>query len=208
MTWLAVSLFYTLIENKESLLETFYKFMYKLLDSFYLLSCSGINKKFTGSFFTLLTLAGFVYRNFYQNNIVGLTIIEDKIQPFETIAEFLNAGFRYSGNKSLTTQCPHLKIHFNDITCSDGRNHSMYNFISKKLGWLEQTRWKLWYNYEYTASFKKKFGPSLKCLYVKEELNVLQWFLVVFTNNRHWIIKNGSANERRRIYLRMEQLGF
>ncbi len=85
----------------------------------------------------------------YGNNLIGLIIVPDKIEPFETVAEFLDAGFRDSKNKSLATQCKYLWPD-EDPDCSDGQKRIPYYFVREKLGFLHRGRWNFWYKYELT----------------------------------------------------------
>ncbi len=188
-TWFSVAFFYTLKEKVSTILELLCKFTNNLLRSFYLLTCSGISISCKGSLITILVISSWFYWNLYGNNIIGLTIVEDKVEPFETVAEFLDAGFRDSKNKSLATQCQYLRTPTVYPDCTDGQKRTLYYFVKEKLGFMQQARWNFWYKFEFQVKFTKLYGPSLKCLYVKEQKNIFPWFMIISTNNRYWMMK-------------------
>lgn len=94
ITWLVVSLYNCYKMKCKSVKEIIYKFCSKLLDAFFMLVCSGINDQRKGFLYTLLTLSSFLFWDLYQKEIIGLTIVEEKVEPFPTNCELLAAGFR------------------------------------------------------------------------------------------------------------------
>ncbi len=142
-TWLFLALYFTLKEKCYTILELIYKFIDNLLRFFWLLTNSGVNIKWKGSLFAILIFSSYLYWNLYGNNIIGLTIVKDKMEPFETVAEFLEAGFRDSKNKSVATQCNHLWPGTEDPDCSNGQKRIPNYYVREKLGSLQRGRWNI-----------------------------------------------------------------
>lgn len=94
VTWVILTLFYTLNAKWVNIIVLIYSFSAKLLDTFYLISCSGINGQRKGFLFTLITLSSFMYWELYQNEITGLTNVIEKIEPFRTTCKLSNSGFK------------------------------------------------------------------------------------------------------------------
>ncbi len=181
-TWFTVALFYTFNLKWTGIMALIYNIISKLLETFYVLSCSGINGKRKGCMFTLLTLSSFLFWELYQNEITGLTIVEDTVKQFETVCEFLASGFQINHRPKNTILCESYNTSLNKF-------YNPVGTFKEKVGWQKQARWNLWYRFEHSAKYIPILGAEYKCLYVQEEFDVLPWFLVILTNNRHWIMQ-------------------
>lgn len=124
----------------------------KLLETFYLLTCSGINDKRKGCLYTLLSISSFLFWDLYQKEIMGLTIVEVKVEPYSTIWFFSASGFRLSGYKLFDVSCDALNITSEDLYYQQSdKGWSFDDYIRNKVGWRNQARWNLRHSLKHSA---------------------------------------------------------
>ncbi len=100
---------------------------FELMNMFNLICCIGIQLRKSLRAMILISFGCIWFWSIYQNNILGLTIVEEKFKPFSTIEQFLSA--RYICTDFYGNKCK--QKHFD----ADGKDLTDYDKVAQKIGW-------------------------------------------------------------------------
>ncbi len=189
INWLIISIIRNSVSKDVKTLITVKHFIFELLNTFYLICCTGINFRQNMRSLIIISFGCFLFWSIYQNNIIGLTIVGEKFKPFSTVDEFLNAGYLFSDGWGDKCKEPN-EVDAEKYFCVNGKQLTDYDYrmVVLKLGWQRISRWNLWFMHEYTRHYRKAYGPSLECHFIKqEEKEAKPYFTTIYTNNLFWM---------------------
>lgn len=129
-TWLISALIFTLKGNLHGIFAVGCKICHNIIDSYFLLSTSGIKAgKIDGWLVALFSLGALYYWEVYQNKITGRTIVENEIKPFSTLDDFMDSGYRIADGA-----CSRYKNNPKMYSCGSSLYFNYNDCITKKVG--------------------------------------------------------------------------
>ncbi len=137
----------------------------------------------------LITFGCIFLQSIYENNIIGLTIVEDKFRPFSNVDDYLSAGFLFAEGWGQGCHASN-DVDANKYFCVDGKKFSDYDYLTHKLLWQRDSRWNLWWSHIYNTDYKNTYGASVQCYFLKEMVDAKAWFTVIHTNSLYWMIQS------------------
>lgn len=164
------------------------RFTEKFISAFHMLLRMTDIESQRGVIKSVVMIAGIIISLRYENELTSTVTVETAIKPFETMQEFLDAGFRMTLGEKYD-KCGDVEDYGTKYYCVADRNLGYYDYVTRKLGWKRPARWNYWYFLKYNVDYRKEYGSSLYCFYVKEEVERVPWLLVMYTVNRYWMIK-------------------
>lgn len=95
ITWITLAIFYSIVPKFHGLLNIIKRFAFEIVDTFTLVFCAGM--KFQHDIRLILPgiFGCLFFWQLYQNTIIRPTIVEDTHKPFQTIKEFVDAGYSF-----------------------------------------------------------------------------------------------------------------
>lgn len=183
VTWISSTIFYPFRQDQKYPSLKFED----LIVSFRILIKSPAHNLPSGKWIVIVAIAGMFICARYENEITSRMTVDKGHQAFEYMHDFIANGFRMVEGEKYPPGCPH-KLDSNYF-CAKYKSLSNYDYILQKLSWRRPSWWKHWYLYKNKGEYKRQYGSSLDCYYVHEEVDTEPWFLVINTQNRHWLLK-------------------
>lgn len=89
ISWVILAIHFTFQAKFVGMLNLLETFVFELVVAFFIISCSGIKFKKRIELLILILFGCLLFWDIYQNNIIWLTIVKDKIEPFKSNDELL-----------------------------------------------------------------------------------------------------------------------
>lgn len=144
-------------------------------------SISGVSPRFR----MMMVFVGIVICLQYSNGITSYLTVCDSFDKIKTVQEMFDKGFRIITREKYLTDDKKRQHYFLRWEW----NIPDYQFIEKKLVWLQASTWKEWYRKKLAVLYTKFYGVHISCNLVKEEIDKMPWYFVIHTMNRYWMMK-------------------